>query len=99
MVSPATPDRISCRSDSRPVVGCPAGSLAFATLHERPMAMQHRTSRSRARHRRAQWKASVPALTTCANPACGKPTPPHRACRHCGVYRGRQVLPPAGDAT
>ncbi|MET8054532.1 50S ribosomal protein L32 [Streptosporangium sp. NPDC005286] len=63
------------------------------------MAMQHRTSRSRTRHRRAHWKTSAPALTTCTNPACGKPTPPHRACRHCGVYRGREVLPPTNGDT
>ncbi|WP_228000377.1 50S ribosomal protein L32 [Nocardia australiensis] len=55
--------------------------------------MQHRTSRSRTRHRRAQWKAPVPVLTTCTNPACGKATLPHRVCAHCGFYQGRQILP------
>ncbi|MDR2997837.1 MAG: 50S ribosomal protein L32 [Microbacterium sp.] len=58
--------------------------------------MQHQTPRTRTRHRRAHWKASAPALTTCTNPLCGKPTPPHRACAHCGFYRGREVLPPRG---
>ncbi|WP_433610954.1 50S ribosomal protein L32 [Prescottella agglutinans] len=58
--------------------------------------MQHRTSRSRARHRRAQWKATVPVLTTCPNPACGETVPAHHACPYCGVYRGRQVLPSKG---
>ncbi|MFI0467170.1 50S ribosomal protein L32 [Saccharopolyspora sp. 5N102] len=56
--------------------------------------MQHRTSRSRTRHRRAHWKASAPALAPCTNPACGKPTPPHRVCAHCGFYRGREALSP-----
>ncbi|MFC7585234.1 50S ribosomal protein L32 [Nonomuraea antimicrobica] len=42
--------------------------------------MQHRTSRSRTRHRRAHWKASTPALTTRTNPACARPTPPHGTC-------------------
>ncbi|WP_424937335.1 MULTISPECIES: 50S ribosomal protein L32 [Bacteria] len=61
--------------------------------------MQHRTSRSRTRHRRAHAKAGAPTLTVCANPACGKATPPHRACPHCGSYRGREVLPPKGGDT
>jgi len=26
---------------------------------------------------------------TCAN--CGEPTLPHRVCRHCGQYRGREM--------
>ncbi|MFF9075620.1 50S ribosomal protein L32 [Streptomyces sp. NPDC014735] len=59
--------------------------------------MEHRTSRSRTRHRRAHWKASAPVLAPCTNSACGKLTPPHRACQHCGFYRGREVLPADGD--
>lgn len=39
------------------------------------------------------------AFTICSNPACGKATPPHRACQHCGFYRGREVLPPRGGDT
>ncbi|WP_078883963.1 50S ribosomal protein L32 [Streptomyces sp. NRRL S-340] len=57
--------------------------------------MMHKKSRARTRHRRAHWKAARPALVACANPACGRPTPGHIACPHCGTYRGRQVLPPA----
>ncbi|QWF22207.1 50S ribosomal protein L32 [Nocardioides sp. LMS-CY] len=53
-----------------------------------------RKSRSRTRSRRSQWKATPPQTTTCPNPACGKPTLPHRACSNCGQYRGRQVLTP-----
>ncbi|MFI6063373.1 50S ribosomal protein L32 [Streptomyces sp. NPDC051286] len=55
----------------------------------------HKKSRARTRHRRAHWKATRPALVTCANAACGRPTPGHAACMHCGMYRGRQVLPPS----
>ncbi|WP_433674198.1 50S ribosomal protein L32 [Microbacterium gorillae] len=58
--------------------------------------MQHRTSRSRTRHRRAHGKISAPALTTCSNPTCRKPVPSHHACPNCGFYRGREVLPPSG---
>ncbi|MFF8910778.1 50S ribosomal protein L32 [Streptomyces olivaceoviridis] len=60
-----------------------------------PSPMMHKKSRARTRHRRAHWKAALPVLVKCANSACGLPTPPHAACRHCGTYRGRQVLPPA----
>ncbi|WUA20557.1 50S ribosomal protein L32 (plasmid) [Streptomyces anthocyanicus] len=57
--------------------------------------MMKRKSRARTRHRRAHWKATPPPLVKCANSACGLPTPAHAACRHCGTYRGRQVLPPS----
>jgi len=46
-------------------------------------------SRSNTRHRRSQWKASAPALATCANPACGAKHLPHRACPSCGQYGAR----------
>ncbi|MFF9340354.1 50S ribosomal protein L32 [Streptomyces sp. NPDC014773] len=59
------------------------------------IAMMHKKSRARTRHRRAHGKAAAPLLAACANPACGLPATPHTACRHCGTYRGRQVLPPA----
>jgi len=53
-------------------------------------------SRSNTRHRRSQWKASVPALVTCANPACREKHLPHVACPSCGQYgpraARRQVL-------
>ncbi|MEU6290905.1 50S ribosomal protein L32 [Streptomyces sp. NPDC046988] len=57
--------------------------------------MMNRKSRSRVRHRRAHWKATAPLLGKCPNAACGLPTPPHAACAHCGMYKGRQVLPPS----
>ncbi|MFB9748742.1 50S ribosomal protein L32 [Leifsonia shinshuensis] len=61
--------------------------------------MQHRKSRARTQHRRAHWTAKATALTKCTNPACGKQTPAHRVCQHCGYYRGRQILPTAGGDT
>ncbi|MFY1636456.1 50S ribosomal protein L32 [Solwaraspora sp. WMMB335] len=54
---------------------------------------KRRTSRSNTRHRRAQWKAAVPTLVTCPCPRQEKILP-HRACGHCGLYRGRQVEDP-----
>jgi len=39
---------------------------------------------------RAHDALVVPQFVTC--PACGEPTQRHRACAHCGQYRGRQVV-------
>jgi len=54
---------------------------------------KRRMSRSNTRSRRSQWKTSAPTLVTCENPACRKPKLPHTACRACGTYDRRQVLP------
>ncbi|MDR1441483.1 MAG: 50S ribosomal protein L32 [Bifidobacteriaceae bacterium] len=48
---------------------------------------KRKTSRANTRSRRAQWKTSATALTTC--PHCGSPTRPHTACPTCGTYKGR----------
>jgi large subunit ribosomal protein L32 len=54
---------------------------------------KRKKSRSRTRHRKAQWmKTSPPAITTC--PQCKTDVRPHTACSTCGTYRGRQVLEP-----
>ncbi|QSB05518.1 50S ribosomal protein L32 [Natronoglycomyces albus] len=52
---------------------------------------KRRKSRSRTRHRRSQWKAQPPALSPCPCPR-KELVPQHRACVHCGLYRGRQVI-------
>jgi large subunit ribosomal protein L32 len=52
-------------------------------------------SRANTHARRSQWKASVPQLAACSNPACGELKPPHVACPTCGQYAGRQVITPA----
>lgn len=52
---------------------------------------KRKLSRSRTRHRKAQWlKTSAPALTTC--PRCKSATRPHTPCPTCGTYKGVQVL-------
>ena len=48
---------------------------------------KRKTSRSNTRSRRANWKATPVALTTC--PQCGQPMQPHIACPSCGTYQGR----------
>ncbi|MGI9015648.1 MAG: 50S ribosomal protein L32 [Euzebya sp.] len=54
---------------------------------------KRKKSRSRTRHRKAQWMSTTaPALTTC--PQCKTAVRPHTACATCGTYRGRQVLEP-----
>lgn len=47
-------------------------------------------SRSRTRRRKAKWKVSAPTTTTC--PQCNASMLPHRVCRECGSYNGREVF-------
>ena len=47
-------------------------------------------SRGRRDKRRANWKLTLPSLSTC--PQCGKRIIPHRVCPQCGFYRGKQIV-------
>jgi len=47
-------------------------------------------SRSRTRRRKAQWKVTAPALATCSQ--CGSKHVPHRVCKVCGTYAGRETI-------
>lgn len=49
---------------------------------------KRKMSRSNTRSRRANWKATVVATTTC--PQCKSPMQPHQACPSCGMYKGRR---------
>ena len=50
-----------------------------------------KVSKARRDQRRgSNWKLSAPSVTVC--PKCGEPVMPHRACKACGSYNGRQVL-------
>jgi large subunit ribosomal protein L32 len=40
-------------------------------------------------HRRSNWKATIPTVTTCPN--CGSFQLTHRICGTCGFYKGRIV--------
>ena len=51
---------------------------------------KRRQSKARRDKRRAHDALARPATSTCPN--CGEVKLPHRACSHCGYYRGRQVV-------
>lgn len=51
---------------------------------------KRRTSKARRDRRRAHDALSAPPASKCSN--CGETKLPHRACPHCGQYRGRQVM-------
>lgn len=44
----------------------------------------------RDRRRGSNWKLSAPGVVAC--PKCGAMVLPHRACKECGSYNGRQVV-------
>ncbi|HUO03841.1 MAG TPA: 50S ribosomal protein L32 [Candidatus Binataceae bacterium] len=52
-------------------------------------APKRRTSHSKKNKRRAH--DALRAVNPAACPSCGEPIMPHRVCRHCGSYRGRQM--------
>ena len=48
-----------------------------------------RTGHSAQGHRRSNWKATKPTVTTCTN--CGQPVLAHTVCEACGYYKGKAV--------
>ena len=52
---------------------------------------KNRTSRTRKRLRRANWKMTLPAIGKC--PQCHEPKLPHHVCGNCGYYKGQEVIP------
>lgn len=51
---------------------------------------KRKTSHSKRNKRRSHDALTAPAVGTC--PDCGEHVVRHRACPHCGTYRGRKVL-------
>ena len=52
---------------------------------------KRKTSKARRDKRRSShWKLDAPAIAQCTS--CGAYHLPHRACRACGKYRGREVI-------
>lgn len=56
-------------------------------------APKRRTSSSKRNKRRAH--DALRPVNPSACPNCGEPAMPHRVCRHCGTYRGRELTTPA----
>ena len=53
---------------------------------------KRRHSKARRDRRRSHDALAQPARSEC--PSCGEVKLPHRACRNCGEYRGRDVVEP-----
>ena len=51
---------------------------------------KRRHSKARTSKRRAHDALQRPVLAECPN--CHEPKLPHRACPHCGQYRGRDII-------
>ncbi len=51
---------------------------------------KNKVSKSRRDKRRANWKLSVPGMVEC--PQCHAFKMPHRVCKACGYYNGKEVV-------
>ncbi len=51
---------------------------------------KRKISKGRRNRRRAHDSLGAPRLVECGN--CHEMTLPHRACPHCGHYKGREIL-------
>lgn len=49
-----------------------------------------KVSKTRKRMRRAHNAMELPGLAKC--PTCGETIKPHRVCKKCGSYKGKQVV-------
>ena len=54
-----------------------------------------RTGHSAQGHRRSNWKATKPTVTTCSN--CGEPVLAHTVCTACGYYKGKAASIKSSD--
>jgi large subunit ribosomal protein L32 len=51
---------------------------------------KRKISKSRRNKRLSQWKLKKPGLAEC--PQCHELMMPHRVCRSCGYYKGREMI-------
>lgn len=51
---------------------------------------KRKTSKTRRDKRRANWKLAIPGMVSC--PRCGEYKMPHRVCKACGYYNGKEVV-------
>ena len=65
------------------------GAVGRQELETMPVP-KRKTSHSKRNKRRAHDSISVVATIECAE--CGERMVRHRACPHCGLYRGRKVI-------
>ena len=49
-----------------------------------------KVSNTRGRKRRTHYKISANTTTTC--PKCGEIVKPHRVCKKCGTYKGKEII-------
>ena len=50
-----------------------------------------KTSKARRDKRRSSvWKLSMPGMSVC--PSCREIKAPHRVCKNCGKYDGREII-------
>ncbi len=56
-----------------------------------------KTSKTRKRMRRAHYKISGNETTKC--PKCGAEIRPHRVCKECGSYKGKEEITKKEEAT
>ena len=49
-----------------------------------------KVSKARRDKRRANWKLTVPGMVEC--PKCHEFKMPHRVCKACGYYNGKEVI-------
>ncbi len=51
---------------------------------------KRRWSKARTHSKRANWKKEKPTFSNC--PKCQEPVMPHRVCKNCGHYAGKEVI-------
>ena len=51
---------------------------------------KNKSSKARRDKRRANWKLSVPNMVEC--PQCHEFKMPHKVCKSCGYYNGKEVI-------
>ncbi len=51
---------------------------------------KRRWSKARTHKRRSMWKKDQPTMAQC--PRCHEPIMPHRVCKNCGYYDGKEII-------
>jgi large subunit ribosomal protein L32 len=57
---------------------------------------KRRWSKERTHLRRSTWKLEAPNFGECSH--CHEPVEPHRVCKNCGYYDGKEVIATKKDA-